>query len=108
MTTEISHEIEIDASPAAVWSVLADTEAYGEWNPFVRRLDGELREGARLDARIEPPGGRGMTFASSAGSDACSSPVSSTASTASRSSRSRAAGHASSSRSASAASSSGR
>lgn len=62
MTTEISHEIEIDAPPAAVWSVLADTEAYGEWNPLVRRLDGDLRKGARLEARIEPPGGRGMTF----------------------------------------------
>ena len=62
MTTEISHEIEIDATPAEVWNVLADVDAYPEWNPFVVRLAGEVREGARLEARIAPPGGRAMTF----------------------------------------------
>jgi hypothetical protein len=62
MHTEISREIEIDAPPAAVWAVLSDTDAYADWNPFVRRLDGDLREGARLEARIAPPGGRAMTF----------------------------------------------
>src|SRR5918995_1089622 len=59
---ELMDEIEIDASPAAVWEVLADTAAYPEWNPFLRRLSGELREGARLEAEIAPPGGRAMTF----------------------------------------------
>lgn len=62
MPTDISREIEIDAPPAAVWDVLADTDAYSEWNPFVRRLSGELREGATLEAHIAPPGGRAMTF----------------------------------------------
>jgi hypothetical protein len=62
MTIEIRHEIEIDASPDAVWAVLADTGAYPEWNPFVRRLTGDLREGAKLEAQIAPPGGRPMTF----------------------------------------------
>jgi hypothetical protein len=62
MSTEIRHEIEIDASPEEVWAVLADTDAYAEWNPFVRRLVGELREGARLEVEIAPPGGRAMTF----------------------------------------------
>jgi uncharacterized protein YndB with AHSA1/START domain len=56
-TAAISHEIEIDASPEAVWAVLVDTASYPEWNPFVRKLDGELREGARLEVRIAPPGG---------------------------------------------------
>jgi hypothetical protein len=62
MTTEIQREIEIDASPDTVWAVLADTSAYAEWNPFVRRLSGDLREGAKLEAQIAPPGGRAMTF----------------------------------------------
>jgi hypothetical protein len=61
-STTLSHEIEIDASADAVWAVLADTGAYAEWNPFVRRLTGDLREGTRLEARIAPPGGRTMTF----------------------------------------------
>jgi hypothetical protein len=62
MTTTVQHEIEIDAPPSAVWAVLADTESYAAWNPFVRRLTGELRGGARLEAEIAPPGGRAMTF----------------------------------------------
>ena len=61
-TTELRREIEIDAPPGDVWAVLADTDAYESWNPFIRRLSGELREGARLEARIAPPGGRAMTF----------------------------------------------
>jgi hypothetical protein len=62
VSTTIQHEIEIDAPPSAVWAVLADTTAYPDWNPFVRRLSGDLREGAKLEAHIEAPGGRGMTF----------------------------------------------
>jgi hypothetical protein len=58
----ISHTIEIDAAPEAVWRELADTASYGDWNPFVRRLDGELNEGARLEVEIAPPDGRTMTF----------------------------------------------
>lgn len=60
--TQLHHEIEIDAPPAAVWAVLADTARYPEWNPFVRRLSGDLRVGARLEAEIAPPDGRSMTF----------------------------------------------
>jgi hypothetical protein len=62
MATELRHEIEIDAPTDAVWDALADTSRYGDWNPFIRRLEGELREGARLEVEIAPPGGRAMTF----------------------------------------------
>ena len=58
----ISHTIEIDASPEAVWRELADTDSYAEWNPFIRSLEGEFEEGTRLRVRIEPPDGRPMTF----------------------------------------------
>ena len=62
MTRELHTEIEIDAPAQDVWAAVADTGSYPEWNPFIRRLEGELREGATLEVRIEPPGGRGMTF----------------------------------------------
>jgi hypothetical protein len=62
VTRSIEHQIEIDATPAAVWAELTDTAAYGEWNPFVRRLSGELSKGSRLVVEIAPPGGHAMTF----------------------------------------------
>jgi hypothetical protein len=62
MQHTISHTVEIDAPPEAVWSRLADTAAYPDWNPFVRRLEGRLEKGAVLEAEIAPPEGRPMTF----------------------------------------------
>lgn len=61
-TAVIQHEIEIDAPPAAVWAVLADVDSYPDWNPFIRRLHGDLREGERLEVQIAPPGGRAMSI----------------------------------------------
>lgn len=55
-------DLHIEASPAKVWAVLMDFAAYPDWNPFVRRIEGEARVGARLEVFIQPPGGKGMTF----------------------------------------------
>jgi hypothetical protein len=38
------------------WQALSDTGAYRDWNPFVTRFDGELREGARVDVELSLPG----------------------------------------------------
>ena len=59
---ELRAKIEIDAPPERVWQVLTDFAAYPEWNPFIRSIEGEPEVGSRLKVRIEPPGGRGMTF----------------------------------------------
>ena len=59
---ELHTDIEIEAGPARVWEILTDFASYPDWNPFIRSIEGEPREGARLEARIEPPGGRAMTF----------------------------------------------
>ena len=58
----LEQSIEIDAPPAAVWSILADTSAYPEWNPFMSKLDGDLHPGGTLDVRIKPPNARPMSF----------------------------------------------
>jgi hypothetical protein len=59
---EVRTEIGIGASPERVWSVLMDFGSYAEWNPFIRRINGEPAVGSRLELRIEPPEGRGLTF----------------------------------------------
>jgi hypothetical protein len=59
---ELGREIEIDAPPESVWTVVSDFAAYPQWNPFIRRISGELRVGATLEVRIEPPGARATTF----------------------------------------------
>ncbi|HET8822981.1 MAG TPA: SRPBCC domain-containing protein [Thermoleophilaceae bacterium] len=62
MRRSISRSVEIDAPPGRVWHELTDTASFPDWNPFVRRLEGELREGERIEVEIEPPDGRAMTF----------------------------------------------
>ena len=58
----IETAIDIAAPPEAVWGVLVDFAAYPDWNPFIRRLQGEARVGARLEVTVQPPGGKPMTF----------------------------------------------
>jgi hypothetical protein len=45
-----------------VWEVLADFPAYPGWNPFIRSVEGEATPSGRLRVRIQPPGGREMSF----------------------------------------------
>ena len=59
---ELKSEIEINASPETVWNLLTDTSKYPEWNPFIRRLSGELKVGQKLVVFIQPSGASGMEF----------------------------------------------
>ena len=59
---ELSTEIEFDGTPEETWAVLADLQAYGEWNPFIEKIDGELRVGGKLDVRLQPVDERGITM----------------------------------------------
>lgn len=59
---QLRTEIEIDARPDRVWEVLSDFPRHGEWNPFIRTIEGELRRGARLSVRLGPPGGKVFAF----------------------------------------------
>lgn len=62
MAHELRTEIEIDASPTTVWAILGDLAAYPDWNPFITSSEGTLAVGEQLVNRIEPPGGKPMTF----------------------------------------------
>lgn len=59
---ELSADIEIEASAERVWRILTDFAKFSEWNPFIRQMSGEPKTGARLQVRLEPPGGRAVTF----------------------------------------------
>lgn len=54
---EIRTEIDINASPARVWQILTDFASYPQWNPFIRRIEGEPAEGAKLRIYITTPAG---------------------------------------------------
>lgn len=62
MAHELRTEIDIDAPPERVWAILMDFDAYPDWNPFIRSIEGDARRGGKLKARIQPSGGRAMTF----------------------------------------------
>ncbi|HKE98256.1 MAG TPA: SRPBCC domain-containing protein [Actinomycetes bacterium] len=62
MAKQLRAQIDIHATPERVWQVLTDFGAYPKWNPFITRAEGSLRRGERLTVRLQPVGGRGMTF----------------------------------------------
>jgi uncharacterized protein YndB with AHSA1/START domain len=57
MSTAISTTLDIDATPQAVWDVLTDFAAYGEWNPFIDRAEGTPEVGAKLLVHLAANGG---------------------------------------------------
>ena len=44
-------QIEIAAPAARMWEILADFATYPEWNPFIKRAAGELRQSMALTFR---------------------------------------------------------
>lgn len=58
----IETEIEIEAPADAVWKELANTEAYADWNPFVRRISGNLEAGEYLQVTVGADGNSPMDF----------------------------------------------
>jgi hypothetical protein len=62
MHHELHTEIDIDATPEVVWQVLTDLDRYSEWNPFITSSVGKPEVGNKLVNRMEPPGGKAITF----------------------------------------------
>ena len=62
MAKEIKTEILIHATPEKVWSILTNFDNYPNWNPFIKSINGEVKVGNTITARIEPPEANGMTF----------------------------------------------
>ena len=46
----------VDAPATVVWEVLSDFQRYGEWNPSLPTIAGELRPGAKVAMTLAMPG----------------------------------------------------
>jgi hypothetical protein len=55
---EVRTEIEIGTDPERVWKILTDFEKYDQWNPFINRITGQAKQGAKIEIHIETPGGK--------------------------------------------------
>ncbi|MCJ2012675.1 SRPBCC domain-containing protein [Methylobacterium sp. J-076] len=53
---QITTELSIPGRADEVWRVLVDLPSYPQWNPFIRRVDGELAEGADWNAELTVDG----------------------------------------------------
>jgi hypothetical protein len=62
MSKQLRTEIDVAATPERVWQVLTDFDAYSQWNPFMTEASGRPVLGERLTIRMQPDGGRAMTF----------------------------------------------
>lgn len=54
MKANITTQIQIKGTSAEVWNVLMKAENYPLWNPFIKRLSGDLKVGNKI--RIQLPG----------------------------------------------------
>ena len=59
---ELYTTIGINAPRHVVWGVLTDLPRYGEWNPYIPRISGDLTPGKRLRVHASPSGTIGRTF----------------------------------------------
>ncbi len=62
MSKRLTSQIDIEATPERVWTVLSDFGSYAQWNPFITRVDGEATARSRLVMRMQPVGSRAVTL----------------------------------------------
>ncbi len=62
MSKEIKTSVKIKANAARVWQVLSNFKSYPEWNPFIKKIEGDIKVGQTFKTFIQPPGNKGMSF----------------------------------------------
>jgi uncharacterized membrane protein len=58
----IQTQIEINSTPAKVWSTLTNFTEYPQWNPFIIEAKGEAIVGQQMEIQIRPPGSDPVRF----------------------------------------------
>jgi len=56
MREKVEHRIGVRAPAEAIWSLVAEIDAWPAWNPLYPRAQGRLRIGERLDLDVALPG----------------------------------------------------
>jgi hypothetical protein len=59
---DIFSEIEINASPDKIWSILTDFDVFSEWNPFIKSIEGNIEVGEKFKVFLQLPDTKGMKF----------------------------------------------
>ena len=59
---ELRTELIIDSSPEKVWSALTDFEQFPNWNPMIRKVEGQPEPGEKLSVFVQAKGAKGMAF----------------------------------------------
>ena len=61
MAADPTASISIDAPIEVVWQVMLDLPAYGEWNPFAYRIDGDTSVGSPILIHVRWANGKEVT-----------------------------------------------
>ena len=61
-SSSMTSQVTIEAPRERVWKVLADVEAYPDWNPFFVEAKGVLRVGESLEVTMQPVGKDRQSF----------------------------------------------
>ena len=59
---EIFSQIDLNSSAEKAWQVLTDFNAFPEWNPFIKTIEGKLKVGEKFKVFLQLPDSKGMTF----------------------------------------------
>ncbi len=59
---ELKTEIIINAPADKVWGIFIDVKKYPHWNPFIRSVDKEFKEGEKVRVTLHQPDSKPMTF----------------------------------------------
>lgn len=55
-------EVNIQAKPATVWTVISDAKAYEQWNPVHVKVEGEFKQDGEVKIHLKEPGGKQSVF----------------------------------------------
>ncbi len=54
----IETHIIVDSTPEKIWEILTNFEEYGLWNPFMTKVEGDAKLGAKIRVQIHTMGGK--------------------------------------------------